>query len=65
MYEEKNAKYYHIRANVFWIVIALIGILFIGTIFFTVNIFKEIIDYEFTRRSQTKTEGTFYKNRPC
>lgn len=38
MYEEKNTKYYHIRANVFWIVVALIGILFIGTVFFTIHI---------------------------
>ena len=41
MYEEKNTKYYHIRANVFWIVVALIGIIFIGTIFFTINIMAE------------------------
>ena len=33
MYEKKNTKYYHIRPSVFWIVVALIGILFIGTIF--------------------------------
>ena len=38
MNEEKKIKYYHIRANVFWSVLVVIGILFVGSIFFTVNI---------------------------
>lgn len=38
MNEEKKIKYYHIRANVFWSVLLVIGILFIGSIFFTINI---------------------------
>lgn len=38
MYEEKKVKYYHIRASVFWSVLVLIGIVFIGSIFFAGNI---------------------------
>lgn len=38
MNEEKKIKYYHIRANVFWSVLVVIGILYVGLIFFTVNI---------------------------
>ena len=55
MGEEKKVKYYHIRASVMWLVLVLIGILFLIGIFTTSRITVLCASHEETENARVET----------